>query len=38
MNKYWSELNKTMQLQIKKKETFEAGIDTLIKLRRELKA
>lgn len=36
MNKYWSELNKTMQLQIKKKETFEAGIDTLIKLRREL--
>lgn len=38
MNKYWSELNKTMQLQIKKKETFEAGIDTLIKLRRELMA
>lgn len=36
MNKYWSELNKTMQLQINKKETFEAGIDTLIKLRREL--
>lgn len=38
MNKYWSELNKTMQLQIKKKETFETGIDTLIKLRRELMA
>lgn len=38
MNKYWSELNKTMELQIKKKETFEAGIDTLIKLRRELMA
>lgn len=38
MNKYWSELNKTMQLQINKKETFEAGIDTLIKLRRELMA
>lgn len=36
MNKDWAELNKTMQLQIKKKDTFELGIDTLIKLRAEL--
>ncbi|MBQ7767050.1 MAG: phage head-tail adapter protein [Lachnospiraceae bacterium] len=36
MNKDWAELNKTMQLQIKKKDTFELGIDTLIKLRKEL--
>ena len=38
MNKDWAELNKTMQLQIKKKDTFELGIDTLIKLRKELMA
>ena len=30
MNKVWSELNKTMQTQIKKKDTYEAGIYTLI--------
>ncbi len=29
MNKVWSELNKTMQTQIKKKDTYEAGINTL---------
>ena len=38
MNKEWSEMNKIMQLQIKKKDTFELGIDTLIKLRKELMA
>ena len=38
MNKDWTELNKTIQLQIKKKDTFELGIDTLIKLRKELMA
>lgn len=36
MNKEWAELNKTMQLQIKKKDTFTLGMDTLIKLRMEL--
>ena len=36
MNKQWSELNKTMQSQIKKKDTFSLGIDTLINLRKEL--
>lgn len=36
MNKDWADMNKTMQLQIKKKETFGEAIDTLIKLRREL--
>ena len=36
MNKEWSEMNKTMQLQIKKKDTFSAGIDTLLTLREEL--
>lgn len=36
MNKEWSELNKTMQLQIKKKDTYAAGIDTLLALRRML--
>ena len=30
MNKVWFELNKTMQTQIKKKDTYEAGIYTLI--------
>ncbi len=38
MNKEWAELNKTMQLEIKKKDTFESGINTLIKLRGELMA
>ncbi len=36
MNKEWSEINKTMQLQIKKKDTFSSGIDTLLELRRLL--
>ena len=36
MNKSWSELNKTMQLQLKKKETFEDGIITLLALRKML--
>ena len=29
MNKEWSEMNKTLQLQIKRKDTFVTGIDTL---------
>ena len=36
MNKAWSELNKAMQLQIKKKDTFNDGIRTLFLLRNEL--
>jgi len=36
MNQEWSELNKTMQLQIKKKDSFATGITTLIELRRLL--
>ena len=36
MNKEWAELNKTMQLQIKKKDTFAAGINTLLELRKAL--
>lgn len=36
MNKEWSELNKTMQLQIKKKDTFSVGINTLLELRKNL--
>ena len=36
MNKEWSEMNKTMQLQIKKKDTFSLGIDTLLNLRKVL--
>ncbi len=36
MNKEWSELNKTMQAQIKKKETYKAGIETLFTLRSAL--
>lgn len=36
MNKVWSELNKTMQTQIKKKDTYKAGIETLIHLRNQL--
>ena len=36
MNKEWSELNKTMQMQIKKKDAFELGIKTLLTLREEL--
>ncbi len=36
MNKEWSELNKIMQTQIKKKDTYEMGIDTLLDLRNQL--
>ena len=36
MNKVWSELNKTMQGQIKKKDTYKAGIITLFDLRNQL--
>ena len=36
MHKEWAELNKTMQLQIKKKDTFSSGIDTLLNLRKSL--
>lgn len=35
MNKVWSELNKTMQTQIKKKDTYKAGIDILFDLRKQ---
>lgn len=36
MNKEWSELNKIMKAQIKKKDTYKMGIDTLISLRSQL--
>ncbi len=36
MNKEWSELNKSMQNQIKKRDTYDEGINTLISLRDEL--
>lgn len=36
MNKEWSKLNKTMQTQIRKKDTYEAGIGTLFELRNQL--
>lgn len=36
MNKEWSELNKTMQEQIKKKTTYKESIDTLLDLRNKL--
>ncbi len=36
MNQEWSELNKRMQLQLKKKDSYEAGIATLLELRKEL--
>ncbi len=36
MNKDWSELNKTMQTQMKKKDTYEEGIGTLFDLRNQL--
>ena len=36
VNREWSELNKTMQAQIKKKETYRAGIETLFTLRSAL--
>jgi len=36
MNKDWSELNKTMQLQLKKKDTYNDGIASLFELRKQL--
>ena len=36
MNKEWSELNKTMQTQIRKRDTYEEGIGTLFDLRNQL--
>ena len=36
MNREWSELNKTVQLQLKKEETFAQGIETLFALRQAL--
>lgn len=36
MIKQWSDLNKTMQMQIKKKDTFNTSIETLFTLRNEL--
>lgn len=36
MNKEWSELNKAMQTQIRKKDTYEVGINTLFDLRNRL--
>lgn len=36
MNQEWSELNKTVQTQLKKKDTYKAGIDSLLRLRDQL--
>ncbi len=36
MNKDWSELNKTMQAQLRKKDTYKAGLETLFALRNQL--
>ena len=36
MNKEWSELNKAMQNQLKKRDTYQAGVDTLFDLRNRL--
>lgn len=36
MNKEWSELNKLMQMQIKKEETLKDGVNTLFELRKQL--
>ena len=36
MNKEWAEMSKTLQLQVKRKETFQAGIETLLALRKTL--
>ncbi len=36
MNKEWAELNRTMQAQIKRKETYEDGMETLFCLRNQL--
>lgn len=35
MNKEWSELNKTMQMQIKSRNSFYDGIMTLLLLRKK---
>lgn len=36
MNRGWSELNKTMQVQLRKRDTYQEGVATLFKLRNEL--
>lgn len=36
MNLSWSELNKNIQTELKKKETFSQGINSLIFLRNEI--
>lgn len=36
MNKEWSDLCKKMQIELKKKDTFDAGINTLLELRKKL--
>ena len=36
MNKEWSEHNKTLQTELKKRDTFDRGILSLMKLRSEL--
>lgn len=36
MNKEWAELNKSMQVQIKREDTFDEGIKTLLYLRHKL--
>ena len=36
MNKKWAELNKTLQDQLKKEETFTDGVQTVFRLRQEL--
>ncbi|MDC7287096.1 phage head-tail adapter protein [Blautia schinkii] len=36
MNKIWSELNKTVQTQIRRKDTYKTGIDTIFDLRNQL--
>ncbi|MBR3742851.1 MAG: phage head-tail adapter protein [Clostridia bacterium] len=36
MNKEWSELNKTLQAQLRKKDTFQVGLETLFALRGQL--
>ena len=36
MNKEWSELNKAMQIKLKKKDSYRSGIETLFELREQL--
>lgn len=36
VNKEWSELNKTMQTRLRKKDTYKAGLETLFALRNQL--